>query len=182
MCVHDGLMRPSDRFKLHGTYRTPRFRYGAKVACAVRGEVEIVGLSNARIPWPIGKRAQGRSLVLYGALARAVRHESNLAVCHWFGVRHATVWKWRKALGVEANNQGTRKLRSAHTREPSFKRVIAGAVAKSRDPERCAKIAAARRGKARPKYVVEGMRRRMLGTKLSAETRRRMSESQRRRG
>jgi hypothetical protein len=72
-------MRNSNRVKLHGTYRTPRFRYGVKVTCALRGQIEIIGLSDARIPWPIGKRARWRLLVLFGELARAVRRESNVA-------------------------------------------------------------------------------------------------------
>jgi hypothetical protein len=40
-----------DRFRLlFGSYRTPRFRYGRKVLCAVRGEVVVVGLSDGPIP------------------------------------------------------------------------------------------------------------------------------------
>jgi hypothetical protein len=35
-----------------GTYRTPRFNYGATVTCAIRGQVQIVGPSNGRIAWP----------------------------------------------------------------------------------------------------------------------------------
>ena len=89
--------------KLHfGPYNIPSFRYGRKVNCEVRGEVTIVGLSDARIPWPLG-RVHGnnnRGLIIYGALARAVRRESNLAVCYWWGVTPQTVSKWRKALGV----------------------------------------------------------------------------------
>ena len=39
-----------------GTYATPAFSYGDVVRCARRGEVRIVGLSFAPIPWPIGQR------------------------------------------------------------------------------------------------------------------------------
>jgi hypothetical protein len=39
-----------DSYKLHfGPYRTPRFKYGAKVECEARGEVRIVKLTDARI-------------------------------------------------------------------------------------------------------------------------------------
>jgi len=81
----------ADRFRLRfGPYRTPRFRYGKIVSCEVRGEVRIVGLSDALIPWPIGQKGQGpRALVVFKDLAKAVRREANLAVAHWWGVvRH----------------------------------------------------------------------------------------------
>jgi hypothetical protein len=45
--------------KLLGTYSTPSFDYGDVVECARRGEVRIVGLSEAPIPWPIGQRLPG---------------------------------------------------------------------------------------------------------------------------
>jgi hypothetical protein len=43
----------SCRFHLLGKYRTPRFSYGSIVLDDVRGWVEIVGLTDAPIPWPI---------------------------------------------------------------------------------------------------------------------------------
>ena len=47
-------MASVDRHKLHfGPYRTPRFRYGQRVECAVRGELTIKALSTAPIPWPL---------------------------------------------------------------------------------------------------------------------------------
>ena len=81
----------ADRFRLRfGPYRTPRFRYGKIVSCEVRGEVRIVGLSDAPIPWPIARKENGaRALVVFKDLAKTVRRESNLAVAHWWGVvRH----------------------------------------------------------------------------------------------
>ena len=71
----------ADRFRLRfGPYRTPRFRYGKIVSCEVRGEVRIVGLSDALIPWPIGQKGRARSLVVFGALGKAVRREAAVAV------------------------------------------------------------------------------------------------------
>jgi hypothetical protein len=64
------------RFRLLGTYRTPRFRYGRVVRCAVRGEVEVVGLREAPVPWPVGKKGRAKSLIVFKDLARAVRRES----------------------------------------------------------------------------------------------------------
>ena len=48
-------MNDADRFRLLGTYRTPRFRYGRQVFCELRGWVTVVGLREAPIPWPVGK-------------------------------------------------------------------------------------------------------------------------------
>jgi hypothetical protein len=54
---HSHAMPVPDRHRLlFGPYRTPVFKYGDVVICDVRGQVEIVGLSAGRIPWPVGKR------------------------------------------------------------------------------------------------------------------------------
>jgi hypothetical protein len=81
------MLSHATRFRLHfGPYRTPRFRMGAVVEDELRGAVRIVKLTDAPIPWPIGKAEDGRlALVVYGALAKAVRRESGVAVCHWWG-------------------------------------------------------------------------------------------------
>jgi hypothetical protein len=55
-------------------------------------------------------------------------------------------------------------------------------VLKSRDPQCRAKIAAARRGKARPPHVLEAMHEARRGSQHSEETRRRMREAHRKRG
>ena len=76
--------------RLLGSYSTPAFDYGDVVECARRGEVRIVGLSEAPIPWPIGQtlpRGNARTLVLYADLAEAVKRESAEAVMHFWGVR-----------------------------------------------------------------------------------------------
>src|SRR5262245_662267 len=104
-------MHDRERFRLISAYSTPRFAYGDHVFCEIRGEVKIVGLSNGRIPWPkcrSGKRS--RAIILYGALADAVRMESAQAVRYWWGVGADTVWKWRKALDVPPVNVGTSRL------------------------------------------------------------------------
>ena len=76
-------MNDTDRLQLHfGTYCTPRFEYGQVVACESRGDVVIVGSSDAPIPWPLGRvrGARGRpSPVLYRGLIKAVKKESALA-------------------------------------------------------------------------------------------------------
>lgn len=168
-------MLQATRHKLHGRYKTPRFRYGAVVEDAIRGPVRIVGLTGGRIPWPIGTRVDGsgraRGLILYGALARAVQRESNLAVAYWFGVTGQTVTKWRRALGVDELNDGSHKLKVEFGKEPWFKRARRKAWSKARDPDRRAKIAAAKRGKSRPAHVIEAVRQAHLWTRHSGETR-----------
>jgi hypothetical protein len=83
-----------DHYKLRGKYRTPRFRYGAKIRCLARGEAIIDGVSDAPIARPIGRRGSHKALVLCGALARAVRDESNKVVARAWGVTAQTVTKW----------------------------------------------------------------------------------------
>ncbi len=176
-------MRQSDRIKLHfGPYRTPLLRRGARVMCAVRGELIIEGLTDGRIPWPIGKRLRLRAIVLFGDLERAVLKESAQAIKYWWGVGSATVAKWRRVLRVPVGNEGTRRLRVNYATTPAAEAVRKKACSKARDPGRREKIAASKRGKKRPANVVAGMRARMLGKTLSDDTRRKMSEVHRRRG
>jgi hypothetical protein len=93
---------------LFSPYRPTRCRIGRVLKCEVRGEVIVCSMTAGRIPWPVGKRARARSLVVCGGLARAVRRESNLAVSHWWGVTPHPVSIWRKALGVGPVTKGTR--------------------------------------------------------------------------
>jgi hypothetical protein len=177
-------MHASIRAKLHfGHYRTPRFKYDAIVTDEIRGDVKITGLSDARIPWPLAKKKGRRPTPWVNrTLARAIRLESTPAIRYWFGV---TAWQasvWRKALDVEENNPGTLRLRQEHGKSPWFRRAQKLAWAKARDPVRIAKIATAKRGKPRPRAVIEAMRLANLGRPLSAEQRRKMSEAHKRRG
>src|SRR5262249_54283163 len=138
---------------LFGPYQAPRFAYGADRLCALRGEVILCGLTDAPIPWPVGKkrvRSRGRAIVLFGALAKAVKRESAQAVGYWWGVTRATVSKWRAALGVGPTNEGTHRLRHDYALEPAGDAAREKAHTKNADPDRRAKIAAAKRGKPRP--------------------------------
>ena len=45
--------------KLLGKYRTTKFNLGDVVVCARQGDVRIVGLSEAPIPWPLGLLLKG---------------------------------------------------------------------------------------------------------------------------
>ncbi len=169
-------MRDSERYRLRfGPYQTPAFAYGARVNDLARGRVVIVGLSAAKIPWPIGKRGPGKSPVLYGALANAVRREAKQAVAHWFGVSLWRVQEWRKALEVPHVNKGTSRLKAAIVSDPKYDAIRAKAYAKAGDPQRREKIAASKRGKPRPRHVIDAMANARSGSVHSAETRARMS-------
>jgi hypothetical protein len=103
-----------DKVKLlHGPYKTPRLRRGARVHCLYRDKLVIVtGLSAGRIPWPLCK-PPGRAhpgLLVEEELARAVPCESSLAVQYWWGASPRVVWCWRKALGVGRYNEGSLRL------------------------------------------------------------------------
>jgi hypothetical protein len=177
-------MKDSERFKLRfGNYKTPKFEYDDIVFDEAHGEVRIVGLTDAPIPWPIGQPLNDRSrrvIVLFDALADAVEQEANLVVAHWWGVSGQTVTKWRKALSV-GRTAGDTNLKEESSRE-NFPKIRDRFLAKSADPIRREKIAASRRGKKRPKHVIEILRASNIGRKASDETRKKLSEASKRRG
>lgn len=102
-----------------GPYRTPRVKPGHAVACLMRGEVEVDGLTagpgttaeGVPLAWPYVEGVAGkRSLILVGDLVKAVRRESVSAICRAWGVSRWQVRDWRRALGVGRYNEGTRVL------------------------------------------------------------------------
>jgi hypothetical protein len=143
---------------LYGPYTTPAFRWYSVVRCEFRGDVTIVALTDARIPWPVGKTTRAKSLVIYGDLAKALRVESNQAICYWWGVTAQTVSKWRKALGIGVLTEGTKAIWRKHFNEPWGFKARKKACSKARDPERCRKISDAHKGKPKMPHVLEAMR------------------------
>lgn len=176
-------MSKVDHYKLRfGPYATPRYRYGRTVTCLIRGKVTITGLTDAPIPWPTCRPRSSPAIILFGALARAVRREANQAVARAWGVTPQTVTKWRAALGVGKTEGTTALRREMTTHEPWGKRALQAMRAKARDPERREKIAAAKRGIPRPPEVIAKIRAANLGRKHTAAARRKMSVAQRKRG
>jgi hypothetical protein len=171
-------MLDADRLHLLGIYRTPRCRIGQWVRCRVRGKVQIVGLSDAPIPWPMCQAHTRRVPILYKDLEKAVRRESEQAIAHWWGVSLWAVNKWRRALGVGATTEGTSRLRRDYTQEPHFQANFEQAQESPWTDERSEKVAASRRGKSRPQHVIEAMREGRTGKPQSEESR---SYGQRRR-
>jgi hypothetical protein len=91
-----------------GPYTPPACELGDSLTCHVRGRVDVVGQTRARIPWPyVGAKA----LIVCGDLARAVRMEATAAVAFHWGVSQPTVSKWRRALGVGRFNVGSTAVR-----------------------------------------------------------------------
>jgi hypothetical protein len=134
-------------------------------------------------PGPIGKGRRGRhSLIVYKDLAKAVRRESNQAICHWWGACQTAVRKRRRALGVDATTAGTSQLRSEYTNEPWAIEAFAKAHSKARDPERHRKISESMRGKPRPQHVLNAAHAARRGSHQTEEARRKMSEAQQQRG
>ena len=174
-----------DPFKLHfGPYETPAFNYGDVVEDERRGTVEIVGVTNARIPWPIGRPLEKglrrqHAIILFSGLSAAVFAESSKAICHWWGVAPHTVWKWRKALDVEKRTEGDLLLSSANYKDHVGAVMRQAALPTLSSPERRAKISRAKIGKARPDVVRRNRQR--IGSKLSEETREKMRAAYRRR-
>lgn len=126
---------------LRGPYRVPALKRGERAFCLFRGCVVVVtGLTDAPIQWPrcctLDPPGGGRGLLVDDELARAVRSESALALCRWWGVSRATARRWRKALGVgRMDAEGSRRLILANistivaAREP----CPAGAAAREED-------------------------------------------------
>jgi hypothetical protein len=110
-------MTNRDRTKLlFGPYKTPLLKRGDRATCLFRdGDVVITSWTDAPISWPrcraIDSPGGGSGLLVDEELARAVRHESAVAVVFWWGASERAVWAWRRALGVtRTTNEGSHRL------------------------------------------------------------------------
>jgi hypothetical protein len=117
-----------------------------------------------------------------GDLVKAVKKEAPVALYFWWGVKASAVTRWRRALGVELSNPGTRILREAIGYDPRVVQGLKKAHAKANDPVRRAKISVANKGRKVSDKVRKRLSELRTGTKLSAETRRKIGETYRKRG
>jgi hypothetical protein len=62
-------MDASGRLRLLGRCRTPRVRVGRFVRRLLRGAAEVVGLTDAPLPRPLGKTARRPAISVYAGLA-----------------------------------------------------------------------------------------------------------------
>jgi hypothetical protein len=179
-------MTDGDRFKLlFGPYAAPRFEYGRPMDCAVNGSVIACGLSSGRIPWPVGKRhrgSRGRFLIVTGDLEKAIRTESGVAICYWWGVSEFSVSRWRRELGVGRITEGTRRLYRDYAQEPAGQDALEKAIARAREPAVRAKMGAARRGRPPHPNTRRASVAACTGKPLSEEHRRKIGEALRRLG
>ena len=97
---------PPHRFEF-GPYQAPLVAVGDKVTCARLGCVAVAGWTQGPFPWPTCQINGPHSLILFDDLERAVAMESANAVAIAWGVSRATVYSWRKTLGVARANVGT---------------------------------------------------------------------------
>ena len=152
------MLPDEERFRLlRGPYVAPKTKVGGSLVCRLRGRVKVSAMSTAPIPWPIVHRPGGkRGLALCGDLVKAIRVESSYAIERSFGVSPATVRSWRRALGIDGRNEGSRRLVARPRNE--------GGIAEATLPLREAnyanleggeKIAAKKRGISRPPHVRE---------------------------
>jgi len=166
-------MDDAERYRLHhGPYSAPACRRGDTLECEVRGEaVKVGGLTDAPIPWPRVLKTGRIALIVCGDLARAVRVESRQAVAHHWGVTPETVWKWRKALGVEEYNEGTRALHRGHYPEKITPESFEKMAETHRTPEARERMAEIKRGTPAHPNTAKGLRRAAKRKKPAAHRR-----------
>lgn len=125
-----------------GPYHPPACRKGDWLVDELDGLTEVGGWTDAPISWPRRKKGGRPSLILTAELDRAVRTESVMAICHWWGMSDTKVWQWRKALGVHTT-PGSRAI----ARRGVPPEAAARGRARSAQPDIQARIADAKRGK-----------------------------------
>jgi len=148
-----------------GPYPIPRFKIAQRAECEYAGTVRVVAISDAPQQWPLGVVWGHHIPVLCGSLVRAVNREAASDVAEAWGVGRGLVSKWRKALRVKGTEGDRLRLSEA---------------VRASDPARARKIAKAKRGVPRPRWIIEAMAQARTGTKHSAETRAKMSETHKR--
>jgi hypothetical protein len=104
-------------------YAPPACKVGGTLACTLRGDVPVDGITDAPIPWPYTRyrgdgvpRSAEQILIVCGDLERAIRTESNRAVTYHWAISRHMVARLRRALGVGRNTPGSTALQRQHAR------------------------------------------------------------------
>lgn len=153
---------------LAGPYLAPACSRGDWIADVVDGLTEVGGWTSAPLPWPRRKKTGRASLILTDELARAVREESEEAICYWWGVGVVKVWQWRKALGVGRITPGTRDLLRERTGVPPA--AAARGRAAAAQPEVRERMAATKRGRPAHPRTAEALLQYAKGPRIEPPT------------
>ena len=147
-----------DRFRLlYGPYRSPKVHRGSRLFCEIRGTVIVGGFRFAgEIPWPYVKQ-RGCPPILCGDLVKAIRCESKLAVMRYFGLSKEIVRRFRRALNVPAQTDGTRQLQGRVATNRKDDR-LSRARRNSKKPAALAKLAAKLKGRVIPSHIIQAVR------------------------
>ena len=123
---------------LHGPYQSPRIFPGEFISCEIRGLLEVKTFTDAPIPQPI-KKGRGCAIIVCGDLVKALKSESASAVSYWWGVSAHQVSRWRAALGIETETEGTLALWASHEGNPNIAEFSTAGNAASLAPDARAK-------------------------------------------
>jgi hypothetical protein len=92
-----------------GPYAPPRVAIGGWLKCALRGDLQVGGYTNAMVPWPVAA-GHHKQLIVCGDLVKALRTESRLAAAFHFGISLALVSEYRSRLNIERFTAGSQRL------------------------------------------------------------------------
>jgi len=113
---------PVSRFKfLAGPYRAPKIK--GVMHDEMLGDVPVVGMTKAPIPWP-ATEYRGESLpILAGDLVRAVCEEEERAVAHYWGVSKYIVGRWRAAIARATDKNLVHTILALKRQDPIFRKT-----------------------------------------------------------
>ncbi|MHB8107984.1 MAG: hypothetical protein ACYDH4_11250 [Candidatus Cryosericum sp.] len=117
---------PQEYVFVAGPYVPPKLRCGTIVRDEWLGDVKVIGMTEAPIPWPacdwtIG-RHKGPLPILTGGLVRAVAEEMESALAYYWGVTRYVTTRWRRAI-AGANDPNAVAINLAVLREdPEFRK------------------------------------------------------------
>lgn len=122
-----------------GPYCTPRVTVGEEIQCEVRGMSTVHSWRDCGdIMWPLvignGPSPGRPAMALTGDLVRALQRESASAIAKYWSTSRQSVRRWRRALGVGRNTEGTSILLAEYG-NPDLREYSASGTAASLRPE-----------------------------------------------